>query len=119
MNPSTAPTQRPAQTAANFVKNAIAWADEKSEIGEPRRKVVSSERSLLEKDADHYHVGLIWVPRLEGSSDDFVVLDCSCTWEEEHGMVLLIKNGSSVAWWGNAGPWQWESPADFLAKQNE
>ena len=69
--------------------------------------------------ADHYLVGLIWVPRLEGSSDDFVVLDCSCTWEEEHGMELLIKNGSSVAWWGNAGPWQWESPADFLAKQNE
>ena len=66
--------------------------------------------------ADHYGFGLVWIPRLEDSSDDFVVLACDCIWEEEHGMEMLIKNGNSVEWCGTEGPWQWNSPTEFLNK---
>ena len=69
--------------------------------------------------ADHYHIGLIWIPRLEDSPDDFVVLGCDCIWEEEHGMEMLVKNGSSVAWFGGNGPWEWSSPAEFLAELDQ
>lgn len=66
---------------------------------------------------DHYGIGLIKIPRLIGSKDDFIVLGCGCTWEEEHGMEILVMNGKTVEWHGEEGPWQWETPAAFLEKQ--
>ena len=46
---------------------------------------------------EHFGIGVIWVPQLDGLSDDYLVLACDCTWEEEHGMHLIVKNGETVA----------------------
>ena len=58
---------------------------------------------------EYFSVGMITVPRLKGSSDDYIVLGCSCLWEDEHGMELLVKNGEEAIWAGCDGPWQWKS----------
>ena len=57
----------------------------------------------------------IVIPRLADSKDDFVVLSCFCTWEEEHGMQILIKNGQEAPWQGTEGPWEWKTPTEFLS----
>ena len=68
---------------------------------------------------NHFWVSSVWIPRLIGSSDDYIALGCSCNWEEEHGMEMLIKNGESVEWHGQDGPWQWQAPWKFMQKKQK
>jgi len=67
----------------------------------------------------HYGIGLIWIPKLSGSSDDFVVLGCDCDWEIEHGMQMLVKNGTSVPWQGGEGPGEWKAAYKFVEEEFE
>ena len=67
-----------------------------------------------ENIGEHYGFE-IKIPRLADSPDDYIVLSCHCTWEQEHGMEMLIRNGREVPWQGNDGPWQWNTPTEFMA----
>ena len=67
---------------------------------------------------EHFSYGLILIPRLTGSSDDYTVLGCDCEWDIEHGMEMLIKNGTEVPWQGVAGPWHYKTPHEFMKEGN-
>jgi len=64
---------------------------------------------------EHFDIGVIWVPQLDGLSDDYLVLVCDCTWEEEHGMDLIVKNGETVA---SRGELDGQSAQKFLNAVN-
>ena len=66
----------------------------------------------------HFGYGIV-IPRLADSKDDFVVLSCYCTWDNEHGMQILIKNGQEAPWQGMAGPWEWKTPTEFLSTKRD
>lgn len=66
---------------------------------------------------EHYSVGMIVIPKLDSSSDDYVIFGCSCEWEEEHGMQIILMNGDECVYFGGDEPWGGNSdPSAFVAK---
>lgn len=49
-----------------------------------------------ENIASHFKIVGVTIPILGGCESDLIFVDATCDWEEEHGMQLLLADGSVV-----------------------
>ena len=64
---------------------------------------------------DHYQIYTVRIPWQDGESLHYF-LDCSCDWEEEHGMQMLVRDMDIVLCGQNDCSFDWASMEKEIAE---